>query len=674
MRRVPRLIMNSVSRFKVAATSPPLSTPVKPPSAPLSKPSFRSLVSSDVVAALQSIGVHEPNALQVPTARTHAAAHATHGPWAPLWQARGLPRLLRGEDTLCCAQTGSGKTLLFLLPILRHLLGPPPSREPRVVLSRKFDESRPKKPKRGHIPKTVLPSAPDALVLVHSRELAMQIAHVARALAAALPGWADARVCCLTNGAPYTPQRAQLRGGGVRLVVATPSRLLYHVGEDNVSLHGLRVLAADEADALLCQRGGPLAGEARQVPARDGGMRPCTRRAHTRRARAMRHATRPGASRRYADPWWQVLAAAWRATRREKGRLQTILTSATVSQEDEAELRALVPRARRLSHVGVLAPTLERRFVPVRSNLTHRKDDALLRLLRRAATAPPREGGGDGAAATMLFCTGARRARHVVELLRHELPWLRVAALHGECERAERDAALAAFHDGEAQARAARGVRIACAWRARVHGACTALDAQRTHTMLTPAPRTTQLLVCTDLAARGLDFPHVRHVVMYDMPKDVTAFIHRAGRTARRGERGLLSCLYTPHDWDLHREVIEGEGSQGELTPLQLSGGRSGERRAAAAAASTARATASSGAEEEKAAATKLWDAAPWEWVGDSGVGADAEVAASAPAGMGARVASTLAQQETGSESVEAAAALQGGAHLVHGAESQDDA
>ena len=225
------------------------------------------------------------------------------------------------------------------------------------------------------------------------------------------------------------------------------------------------------------------------------------------------------------------------------------------------------------------------------------------------------------------------------------------------------------------------GVRVSrlvdvtlCAWRARVHGACTALDAQRTHTMLTPAPRTTQLLVCTDLAARGLDFPHVRHVVMYDMPKDVTAFIHRAGRTARRGERGLLSCLYTPHDWDLHREVIEGEGSQGELTPLQLSGGRSGERRAAAAAASTARATASSGAEEEKAAATKLWDAAPWEWVGDSGVGADAEVAASAPAGMGARVASTLAQQETGSESVEAAAALQGGAHLVHGAESQDDA
>ena len=155
------------------------------------------------------------------TPATPAAAHATHGAWAPLWQVRGLPRLLRGEDTLCCAQTGSGKTLLFLLPILRQLFGPPPSREPRIVMSHKFDDSRPKKPKRGHIPKTVLPSAPDALVLVHSRELALQIAHVARSLAAGLPGRLDDRVCCLTNGAAYTPQRAQLRGGGVRLVATT---------------------------------------------------------------------------------------------------------------------------------------------------------------------------------------------------------------------------------------------------------------------------------------------------------------------------------------------------------------------------------------------------------------------------------------------------------------------
>ena len=88
------------------------------------------------------------------------------------------------------------------------------------------------------------------------------------------------------------------------------------------------------------------------------------------------------------------------------------------------------------------------------------------------------------------------------------------------------------------------------------------------------------------------------------MPRDVTTFIHRAGRTARRGEAGLLSCLVTPYEKSLYAQLLEGEGSHGELTPLQLSGGRSGERRAAAAAAPTS----ASGDEEPL-----IWDAAPWE-------------------------------------------------------------
>ena len=190
--------------------------------------------------------------------------------------------------------------------------------------------------------------------------------------------------------------------------------------------------------------------------------------------------------------------------------------------------------------------------------------------------------------------------------------------------------------------------------------------------MLTMAFLTTQLLVCTDLAARGLDFPHVRHVVMYDMPKDMTSFIHRAGRTARRGEWGLLSCLYTPHERALHREIIVGEGRQGELTPLQLSGGRSSEQRAAAAAAT---ATASDGA-EEAAAAKLIWDAAPWEFSDeDRGAEPEVEVAAAAAAAAAAAGGTGVAQHETGSESVEEAAPLQGDAcRIVDGAKSEDNA
>mmetsp|Transcript_29852 Transcript_29852/g.95505 ORF Transcript_29852/g.95505 Transcript_29852/m.95505 type:complete len:114 (-) Transcript_29852:87-428(-) len=50
-------------------------------------------------------------------------------------------------------------------------------------------------------------------------------------------------------------------------------------------------------------------------------------------------------------------------------------------------------------------------------------------------------------------------------------------------------------------------------------------------------------LVCTAAAARGLDFPRVRHVLLFDMPKDVAGFVHSAGRTARRGKEGLVTCL-----------------------------------------------------------------------------------------------------------------------------------
>jgi len=50
-------------------------------------------------------------------------------------------------------------------------------------------------------------------------------------------------------------------------------------------------------------------------------------------------------------------------------------------------------------------------------------------------------------------------------------------------------------------------------------------------------------LICTDIAARGLDVPNVRHVILFDVPTDISGFIHQAGRTARRGQQGLITCL-----------------------------------------------------------------------------------------------------------------------------------
>ena len=67
------------------------------------------------------------------------------------------------------------------------------------------------------------------------------------------------------------------------------------------------------------------------------------------------------------------------------------------------------------------------------------------------------------------------------------------------------------------------------------------------------APQTTITLVCTDLAARGLDIENVRHVILYDVPADLSAFVHQAGRTARRGKQGLLTCLVKTQSSEMGR-------------------------------------------------------------------------------------------------------------------------
>ena len=124
-------------------------------------------------------------------------------------QSEGLPKILNGEDILCSAQTGSGKTLLFLLPFLQRIL-----------------ESRPmKSPARGHTGRQS--SQPDAVIIVPSRDLARQIADVAQQLCSEVEY--QPQVACVTGGAKYTPQRVLLREGLVRLLVGTPDRLLYHL-------------------------------------------------------------------------------------------------------------------------------------------------------------------------------------------------------------------------------------------------------------------------------------------------------------------------------------------------------------------------------------------------------------------------------------------------------------
>ncbi len=131
-------------------------------------------------------------------------------------QAGAIPPALDGQDVLGVAQTGTGKTVAFLLPSMERLLSTQARRNPRM------------------------------LVLAPTRELALQINEAARGLSAGTP----LKAAVVYGGAPLGKQAETLRRG-VDLIVATPGRLLDHLRRGNVRLNEVEILVLDEADRML---------------------------------------------------------------------------------------------------------------------------------------------------------------------------------------------------------------------------------------------------------------------------------------------------------------------------------------------------------------------------------------------------------------------------------------
>src|SRR5688572_6053143 len=131
-------------------------------------------------------------------------------------QQETIPLVLAGRDVVGSAQTGTGKTAAFLLPILDRLAGTA----------------------NGHKVR--------ALVLVPTRELAEQVLERARAYGSHL----KLKAAAIYGGVGMEPQVKALRNG-VDVVVATPGRFIDHMGRGYVDLSGVEVLVLDEADRML---------------------------------------------------------------------------------------------------------------------------------------------------------------------------------------------------------------------------------------------------------------------------------------------------------------------------------------------------------------------------------------------------------------------------------------
>ncbi|MBN9411203.1 MAG: DEAD/DEAH box helicase [Burkholderiales bacterium] len=162
-------------------------------------------------------------ALGLDAALVQAAARQGFDAPTPV-QVAAIPVALRGADLRATAQTGSGKTAAFALPLLQALL-----HDAAAIASRPGRRTR-------------------ALVLVPTRELAAQVGEVLQSLAEPLPG--RLKIAIVFGGVSINPQMLRLRGGA-EVVVATPGRLLDLLDHNALHLGDVRHLVLDEADRLL---------------------------------------------------------------------------------------------------------------------------------------------------------------------------------------------------------------------------------------------------------------------------------------------------------------------------------------------------------------------------------------------------------------------------------------
>ena len=321
-------------------------------------------------------------------------------------QAATIPLLMEGRDVLGQAQTGTGKTAAFALPVLAQI-------------------------------DTKL-TAPQALVLAPTRELAIQVAEAFQSYAAHIKGF---HVLPIYGGQAYGPQLAALRRG-VHVVVGTPGRVIDHIEKGSLDLSQLKTLILDEADEML----------------------------------------RMG----FIDDVEQILKQT-PATR------QTTLFSATMPPVIKRIAKTYL---RDPQEVTVAAKT------GTADNITQRywlvaglqKVEALTRILE----AEPFDG-------MIIFARTKLGTEELASKL--QARGFLAAAINGDLAQQQRERTIDQLKNGK-------------------------ID----------------ILVATDVAARGLDVERISHVINYDVPSDPESYTHRIGRTGRAGRSGQAILFVTPRE------------------------------------------------------------------------------------------------------------------------------
>jgi ATP-dependent RNA helicase RhlE len=376
-------------------------------------------------------------------------------------QAGAIPPALEGRDVLATAQTGTGKTLSFLLPIiekLRAMEQENPQAATQTSTQTATPEQQPTQQQGGRgragqgrtgygragqgrtsqgSRMSAGPVKPlSALILLPTRELAMQVEKVYRELMSG----DGMRSALVVGGLAEGPQLDSIRRGA-RLMIATPGRLEDFLDRKLVKLEQVQILVLDECDRML-----------------DMGFKPAIKR----------------------------IVAKLSPSR------QTLCYSATLDTQMREVVRDYLRNPVRIDISTTLKPA-ENVSLQMFEVTAEKKHELLEHLL------------GKDEGSFLVFARTKHGADKIAKRL--ERSGWSATRIHGDRSQSQRSAALKSFAMG--------GHRI---------------------------------LVATDVAARGIDVPHVAHVVNYDMPREAEDFVHRVGRTGRAARSGIASTFAMPEE------------------------------------------------------------------------------------------------------------------------------
>ena len=315
-------------------------------------------------------------------------------------QEKAIPIILQGNDVIGQAHTGTGKTAAYSLPILMKM---------------KYIRNA------------------QALVLVPTRELAIQVAGEMNKLAK----YTETKVAAIYGGQNMRNQIIRLERG-VHIIVATPGRLIDHIGQKTVYLNSIDFVVLDEADRML-----------------DMG---------------------------FIEDINYILS-------KLKHKKQLCLFSATIFPEiiEISKKYMKNPIHVTVNQNDITLKTIEQMYLIINEK---EKYNHLCDLIKQSNNNQ-----------IVIFTSTKQKAEQLAMNLRKK-ELLKVTALHGDLSQRQRNYAMHKFRNEQEQ-----------------------------------------ILVATDIAARGIDIPSIKYVINYDIPRDPLTYFHRIGRTARANSDGKAISL-----------------------------------------------------------------------------------------------------------------------------------